>query len=98
MILNQVPVRLRLKLVTPFDLVHNTKPESKTWFEIFSIGYFNHTVNNIESSSKLKTHTPYGIAVDRDDKLNVIIFYNPLTSSYYHPTDLHQDESQFPNH
>ena len=26
-----------LKLTTPFELVHNTKPNSKTWFQLFSI-------------------------------------------------------------
>ena len=41
-ILNQVPGRLGLKLATPFELVHNYKPNSKTWFELFSVGYFNH--------------------------------------------------------
>ena len=37
MMLNQVPGRLCLKLATPFELVHNSKPNSKTWFELFSI-------------------------------------------------------------
>ena len=30
MMLNQVPGRLRLKLTTPFELVRNSKPDSKT--------------------------------------------------------------------
>ena len=30
MMINQVPGRLGLKLATPFELVHNTKPYSKT--------------------------------------------------------------------
>ena len=38
MMLNQVPGRLGLKLTTPFEVVHNSKPYSKTWFELFSIG------------------------------------------------------------
>ena len=91
--LNQVPGYLVLKLTTPFDLVHNTKPDSKIWFEILSIGYFNHMVDNIEICSKLQSNTLDGIAVGMDDKSNVIIFYNPLTSSYCCPTDFHLDES-----
>ena len=55
--LNQVPGYLVLKLTTPFDLVHNTKPDSKTWFELFSIGYFNYTVDNTEIRYKFQTHT-----------------------------------------
>jgi hypothetical protein len=38
--LNQVPGRLGRKLTTPFELVYNRKPDSRTWFELFSIGYF----------------------------------------------------------
>ena len=85
MILNQVPGRLGLKLTTPFELVHNSKPDSKKWFELFSIGYFNHNIDNAESRSKLQAHTLYGIAVGWDDRSNYIIFYNPITPSYYRP-------------
>ena len=63
MMLNQVPGRLGLKLTTPFELDHNSKPDTKTWFELFSIGYFNHDTDNSESSSKLQAHTLDGIAV-----------------------------------
>ena len=85
MILNQVPGRLGLKLTTTFELDHNSKPDSKTWFELFSIKYFNHDTDNAESHSKLQAHTLEGIAVGRDDRSNSIIFYNPITFSYYHP-------------
>ena len=83
MMLNQVPVRLGLKLTTQFELVHNSKPDSKTWFELFSIGYFNHDTDNSESRSKLQAHTLDGISVGRDDRSNSIVFYNPVTYSYY---------------
>ena len=96
MMLNQVPGRLGLKLTTPFELIHNSKPNSKTWFELFSIGYFNHDTDNSKSCSKLQAHALYGIAVGRDDSSNSIIFYNPITSSYYHPPDFQLDESRLP--
>ena len=35
---NQCPGRLGLKLTTPFELVHNKKPKSETWFQLFSVG------------------------------------------------------------
>ncbi len=38
--LNQVPGRLGRKLTTPFECVHNKKPDARTWFELFSVGYF----------------------------------------------------------
>ena len=96
MMLNQVPGQLGLKLTISFELVHNSKPDSKTWFKLFSIGYFNHDTYNAESCSKLQAHTLYGIAVGRDDRSNSIIFYNPITSGYYRPPDFRLDESRLP--
>ena len=57
MMINQVPGQLGLKLTTLFELVHNSKPDSKTWFKLFSIGYFNHDTDNYESRSKNQAHT-----------------------------------------
>ena len=70
MMLNQVPGRLGLKLTTPFGLVHNAKPNSNTWFELFYIGYFNCDTDNNESRYKLKSHTLDGISVGRDYNSN----------------------------
>ena len=66
--------KFRPKNCHTFELVHNAKPDSKTWFELFSIGYFNHHIGNTEIISKLQSHTLDLIAVDRDDKSNYIIF------------------------
>ena len=68
MILNQVPGRLWLKLKTPFELVHNTKPNSKTWFDLLSNGYSDNIIDNTESQSKLQAHTLDDIAVGWYDK------------------------------
>ena len=94
--LNKVPGRLGLKLTMPLEIVHNSKTYSKTWFELFSIGYFSHDTENSESRSKLKTHTIDGIGVGRYYRSNSIIFYNPITSSYYRPPDFRLDESRLP--
>ena len=96
MMLNQVPGRLGLTLTTTFELVHNSKNDSKTWFELFSIGYFNHDTYNAESCSKLQAHTLYVIAVGRNDRPNSTILYNPITSSYYRPPYFRHDESILP--
>ena len=80
MILNQVPGCLGLKLSTPFKLVQNAKPYSKVCFELFTIRYFNHNIDNSERRSKLQEHTLDGIVVGRDDKSNSVL-NNPLTSS-----------------
>ena len=96
MMLNQVSGRLGVKLTTPFELVHNSKPNSKKLFVLFSIGYYNHDTDNADSRSKLQAHTLYAIAVIRDDRSNSIIFYNPITSSYYRPPYFWLDESRLP--
>ena len=92
MMINQVPGWLGLNLTTPFELVHNSKPDSNTWFELFYIGYFNHDTDNEDTRSKLQSHTLDGIEVVRDDMSNSIILYNPITSSYYRPPYLRLDE------
>ena len=96
LMLNQVPGRLGRKLTTPFELVHGTKPDSSTWFELFSVRYFDHEVENNATKSKMETQTLAGIAVGRCEKSNTIKFYNPLTRSYYSPPVLKLDESRLP--
>ena len=96
MMLNQVPRRLGLKLSTSFELVHTAKPNSNTWFELFYIRYFKHNTDNDESRSKLQARTLDIIAVGRDDRSNYIIFYNPITSSYYGPPVCQLNESILP--
>ena len=92
--LNQVPGRLGHKLTTPFELVHNSKPDSKSWFELFSIGYFNHSTDNATSRSKMEDHSLDGIAVGRNDTTNTVVFYNPITQSYYCPPAFRLDKGR----
>ena len=66
MMLNQVPGRLGRRLKSPFELVQNTKPNSKTFFELFFIGYFTHNIDSTENGYKLQAHTLNGIAVGWD--------------------------------
>ena len=96
MMLNQVPGRLGLKITTPFELVHNSKPESNTWFELFSIGCFNHDTYNAKIRSTLQSHTLDVITVGRYDRSNPVIFYNSITSSYYRPPYFRPGESRLP--
>ena len=96
MILNRVPGQLGLKLTTSFRLVYKSKNESNIWFELLSIVYSNHDTDNSKSSSKMQAHTLYGIEVGRDYRSKCIIFYNPITSSYYRSPDFRLDESILP--
>jgi len=93
---NQCPGRLGLKLTTPFELVHNEKPRSETWFQLFSVGYFGRETDNSAKRSKTQDQTLDGIAIARDDRSNTITFYNPITKSYYRPPNFRLDEGRLP--
>lgn len=71
--INQVPGRLGRKLTSPFELVHGVKPDSATWFELFSVGYFPHSPEDGETKSKSQATTLDGIAVGRDDQTNTVL-------------------------
>ena len=64
-------------------MVHNCKPDSRTWFELFSVGYFKHVKDGDEQKSHSQDQSLDGIAVGRDDMSNTIVFYNPITKQYY---------------
>ena len=40
--LNHVPGRLNRNLTSPLNIVHGNKPDTRTWFELFSLGFFLH--------------------------------------------------------
>jgi len=98
LMLNQTPGRLNNKLTTPYELVHGEKPDSRTWFELFSVGFFSHDtdVPSGDARSKSQAQTLDGIAVGRDSATNTITFYNPITRQYYRPQAFKLDESRLP--
>ena len=98
LMLNQIPGRLNDKLTTPYELVHGEKPDSRTWFELFSVGFFRHDtdVPSGDARSKSQAQTLDGIAVGHDSATNTITFYNPLTRQYYRPQAFKLDESRLP--
>eukprot|EP00804_Cyclotella_cryptica_P022103 CCRYP_011581-RA/>CCRYP_011581-RA protein AED:0.10 eAED:0.05 QI:0/0/0/1/0/0/6/0/1337 len=95
--INQLPGRLGRKLISPFELVHGIKPDATTWFELFSVGFFKHSSSSDGLNSKMQSMSMAGIAVGRDDTSNTILFYNPLTRSYYQPQAFTLDESRLPS-
>ena len=44
----------------------------------------------------MEDHSLDGIAVGRDDKTNTIVFYSPVTRSYYRPPAFRLDEHRLP--
>lgn len=66
---NQVTGCLGHKLTSPFELVYNMKPNSTTWFKLFSLGYFPMLTQKVKghATSNTKQQTLYGIAVRCND-------------------------------
>ena len=83
--LNHVPGRLNRKLTSPFELVHGTNIDPRTWFELFSLGLFHNQAYGTISRSKTQAHNIAGIAVVSCPSSNTITFYNPNIRSYYNP-------------
>jgi hypothetical protein len=94
--LNQVPGRMGRKLTSPFELVYGVKPDARTWFELFSVGFFPVESKAGEAASASQAQTLDGIAVGRDEQSNTIIFYNPITKKYYSPPVFKLEQSQLP--
>jgi hypothetical protein len=94
--INQIPGRLGRKLTSPFELVHGTKPDASTWFELFSVGFFAQDSDDGDTRTKTQAQTSAGIAVGRDTRANTVVFYNPLTRSYYRPPNFKLDEGRLP--
>ena len=93
---NYIPDCLKRQLTSPFELVHGTKPDPQTWFELFSLGTFPKEKDGSVSRSQHQAHTLSGIAVGRDPSTNAIRFYNPITRKYYTPGTYKLDETTPP--
>ena len=74
----------------------NDKPDARTWFDLFSVGYFPVDKKGGEKASVTESQTMCGIAVGRDDQSNSIQFYNPVIKSYYSPPTFKMDPSALP--
>lgn len=83
--MNCIPGKVNNELTTPFELIHHSPPDSRLWFPLFSVGYFNHTRDGSVVRSSFQAQTMEGIAVGRSDTSNAMVFYNPRTRQYYEP-------------
>ena len=79
--IKQVPGRLGSKLTSQFEVVYGVKPDACTWFELFSVGYFNHPKDGVSTRSTAKDQFFDGIMVGRGAVTNTIMFYVPHTHS-----------------
>ena len=78
-----------------FDIVW-CQARLQDMFELFSIGYWKQNKDNKDSRSNTEDQALDGIAVGQDEQTDTIIFYNPLTKSYYRPPVFWLDESRLP--
>lgn len=95
--MNCIPGKVLNELTTPFELIHHSPPDSRVWFPLFSVGYFNHTRDRLVECSNFQAHTLEGIVVSRSNTSNAMVFYNPRTKQYYEPDSYKLDPSRLPS-
>ena len=95
--MNCIPGKVHDELTTPFELVHHVPPDSRTWFPLFCVGFFNHTRDGSTARSSFQAQTLEGIAVGRSTTSNAMIFYNPATCQYYEPDSYKFDHIRLPS-
>ena len=84
------------KFTTPFELVHRTPPDTRTWFPLFSCVYFYKDTDKNKDRSSFQSKAMIGIAVGRSTKTNALSIYNPITKQYYEPDTYKFDPSRLP--
>ena len=93
-ILNYCPGRRHNHFTTPFEMAHQTKPDLRILFRLFTIGFFRHVTDSDRSRTQFEAQTITGIAVGRSPDSNAMEFYNPTTNSFYVSADYKLDPSQ----
>ena len=93
---NQIPAKVNGELTTPFELVHRSAPDSRTWFPLFSVVFFYKDTNKQKDRSSFQSRGMIGIAVGRSTTTNALTVYNPITKKYYEPETYKLDPSRSP--
>ncbi len=78
-------------------LVHEKRPDTRTWLPLFSLCYFHHDKDSDASRSKHQAHTMDGIVVGCSSSSNAILVYNPRNQRYYEPDSYKLDPNYLPS-
>ena len=92
---NYFPILHGTRITTPFEMAHGERPDYRTLFPIFSVGYIRDTTD-VDSSNKEKfePHTIKCITVGRDTTSDGLLFYNPNTNRVVSSSDYRLDPSK----
>jgi hypothetical protein len=93
---NQISAKVHGKLTMPFELVHRTPPNTRTWFPLFSIIYFYKDSDKDKDCTSFHSKTIIGITIRQSTKTNALSIYNPITKQYYDPDTYKFDPSRLP--
>ena len=80
-VINYLPVTEACLSTTPHELMYSVKPDYRTLFRLFSVGYFKHapcTHDGVSESLSMQ-----GIAIGRCRKTDGLLFYSPHTKKIY---------------
>ena len=81
--LNVFPGKLYHKLKPPHELVYDKRPDKRTCFLLFSVGYFCYQKYGASIRSSTQSQTIISISIGMDNKSNQMMFYNPVTHRIY---------------
>jgi len=80
---------------TPFELVYGVKPDLRTLFRLFSVGYFLHESDGVRARDGIsESKTMQGIAIGRSRLSDGMLFYSPITRKIYTSSDYKLDEGR----
>ena len=75
--MNMIPGKLKNQLVSPFMLMHGTKPDIRSWFSLFSACYSHTTKDGDTKRSKNQANSMDSIAIGHLPTSNALLVYNP---------------------
>jgi hypothetical protein len=75
--MNMIPGKYKGKLASPFMLIHDVRPDPRTWLPLFSLCYFYHDKDSNAPRSKNQAHILDGFVIGWSSTLNALLIYIP---------------------
>ena len=91
---NYFPIVHKNKITTPFELIHQEKPDFRTLFPMFSTAYVRKIIQQGGKQTKFTSQTIKYIAVGRANNADALTFYDPRTKDIITSSDFRLDPTK----
>ena len=88
---NYLPIKANNVITTPFELAYDRKPDMRSLFPLFSIGYFRKVRDGDVQRDKYDSHSLRGIAIGKSNDSDGLVFYHPTTKTFHDTSDYKLD-------